>query len=104
MNALQAASDPRRQQILQLVWRRERSAGEIHRMVGGITFGAVSQHLRVLSDAGLVRGRRAGRMRYYEAARETMGPLREVLEAMWDDKLAKLKQLAENEASRHRKG
>lgn len=103
MNALQALGEPRRQQILKLVWRRERSAGEIHRMVGGITFGAVSQHLRVLSDAGLVRGRRAGRMRFYEAARETMGPLREVLEAMWDDKLARLKQLAEN-APKRRKG
>jgi DNA-binding transcriptional ArsR family regulator len=46
-----------------------------------VTFGAVSQHLRVLEDAGLVSVRRDGRRRLYQARREQLGPLRAVLEA-----------------------
>ena len=49
--ALQA---PNRREILRIVSRGERSAGEIHRALGGLTFGAVSQHLGVLGRAGLV--------------------------------------------------
>ena len=58
---LRAIGTPRRREILRLVWQRERSAGEIHRAFGDVTFGAVSQHLRVLSEAGLVTCRREGR-------------------------------------------
>jgi regulatory ArsR family protein len=46
-----------------------------------VTFGAVSQHLRVLEDAGLVSVRRDGRRRLYQARREQLGPLRAMLEA-----------------------
>jgi len=97
---LQALAAPRRREILRLVRRRERSAGEIHRSLGDVTFGAVSQHLGVLEQAGLVCARREGRRRYYVARREALEPLRHWLDAMWDDALKHLKQLAEAEAGR----
>jgi DNA-binding transcriptional ArsR family regulator len=97
---LRAVGTPRRREILRLVWGRERSAGEIHRSLGDVTFGAVSQHLRVLEQAGLVRGRREGRSRLYAARPEGLGLLRGWLEAMWDDALHALKARAEMEESR----
>ena len=94
--ALRAVSEPRRQQILRLVWDRERPAGEIAASFD-VTFGAVSQHLRVLHDAGLVTVRRDGRRRLDQARREHLGPLREVLEDLWRSGLEELKTLAEAE-------
>jgi DNA-binding transcriptional ArsR family regulator len=95
---LQALAAPRRREILRIVGRGERSAGEIHRALGDVTFGAVSQHLGVLEQAGLVCARRDGRSRYYAARREALAPLREWLDAMWDEALGRLKQLAEADA------
>ena len=95
---LAALQAPRRREILRFVRRRERSAGEIHRALGGVTFGAVSQHLGVLEQAGLVCARREGRSRYYVARREALEPLRHWLDEMWDDALRQLKRLAEAEA------
>lgn len=91
---------PRRAEILRLVWREERSAGEIHWALGDVTFGAVSQHLRALRDAGLVEVRAHGRERRYRARRTALGPLRSWLETSWDDALYRLKLAAELEASR----
>lgn len=87
----------RRRDILRLVRCRERSAGDIHRALGDVTFGAVSQHLGVLERAGLVRARRDGRRRLYLARPEGLEPLRRWLETMWDDALASLKRLAETD-------
>jgi DNA-binding transcriptional ArsR family regulator len=91
---------PRRREILRLVWRQERSAGEIHRAMPDVTFGAVSQHLRRLEGAGVVRGRREGRFRYYAAVPESVGGMRGWLEAQWDDALARLRVQAELEQAR----
>jgi DNA-binding transcriptional ArsR family regulator len=82
MDALQVIGEPRRRDILRLVWDRERSAGEIAAEMP-VTFGAVSQHLGVLREAGLVTVRRAGNHRYYLADRRALGPLARALEAMW---------------------
>lgn len=76
------------------------AAGAIHRALGDVTFGAVSQHLRVLKEAGLVSARRDGRRRLYAARREDMGPLADWLEGMWSDSLGSLKTLAEGEHAR----
>jgi DNA-binding transcriptional ArsR family regulator len=95
-----ALASPRRREILRLVWRRERSAGEIHRAMPDVTFGAVSLQLRALSEAGLVASRAEGRHRLYRARREALAPLAPVLERMWDDALWKLKLMAELEHSR----
>jgi DNA-binding transcriptional ArsR family regulator len=97
---LTALAAPRRLEILRLVWARERSAGEIHDAMPDVSFGAVSQHLGVLSEAGLLAQRAEGRFRYYRARTEGLGPLREWLETMWDDALARLKMRAELEAAR----
>jgi DNA-binding transcriptional ArsR family regulator len=94
---LQAIAAPRRRAILGLLRRRERSAGEIHRALGDVTFGAVSQHLGVLQQAGLVRVRRQGRSRLYAARPAGLAPLRHWLEAMWDDALSRLAEQAEAE-------
>src|SRR5215510_11751689 len=94
---LHAVAEPRRQAILRQVWRGEREAGEIHRAIGGVTFGAVSQHLRVLREAGAVRVRKDGRRRLYRADHVTLLPLRSYLESMWARSLGDLKALAEDE-------
>jgi DNA-binding transcriptional ArsR family regulator len=91
---------PRRREILRLAWRRETSAGDIHRALGDVSFGAVSQHLRILERAGLVAVRRDGRRRLYRALPEQFGPVRSWLEAMWDDALYTLKLRAELEEAR----
>jgi len=97
---LNAVASPRRREILRLVWSAERSAGDIHRELGNVTFGAVSQHLRVLDDAGLLERRAEGKQRFYRVRKEALGPLQEWLESMWSEGLGRLKQLAEIEDAR----
>jgi len=92
--ALTAVAAPRRQQILQLIWDRELSAGEIAAQVP-VSFAAVSQHLGKLRDAGLVSVRKEGRYRYYRASKRDFGSLRVYLESMWKDRLLDLKRMAE---------
>ena len=101
---LQALAAPRRREILRLLRRRERSAGEIHRALGEVTFGAVSQHLGVLEQAGLVSARREGRSRFYATCNEGLQPLREWLDEMWGDALARLQKQAEAEERGERPG
>jgi DNA-binding transcriptional ArsR family regulator len=97
---LRALNTPRRREILRLVWDQELCAGEIHRAFGDVTFGAVSQHLRVLEEARLVERRSAGRHRYYRARKGELGALGEWLESMWDSALDRLALLSELEAAR----
>ena len=97
---LSTIASPRRREILRLVWREERSAGDIHRAMPDVTFGAVSLQLRALAEADLVAVRAAGRQRFYRARPETLGPVGEVLERMWDDALGRLKLAAELDETR----
>jgi DNA-binding transcriptional ArsR family regulator len=97
---LDTLASPRRREILRLVWNEERTAGEIHRSMPDVTFGAVSLQLKVLLDAGLVGVRSNQRNRHYRANREAFGPVGELLERMWDDALWKLKLQAELDESR----
>ena len=97
---LSALASPRRCEILRLVWDQERSAGDIHRAMPDVTFGAVSLQLRSLSEAGLLETRTESRFRYYRARREAFGPAAQMLESMWDNALWKLKLAAELEQSR----
>jgi DNA-binding transcriptional ArsR family regulator len=89
-------AEPRRRDILRLVWSEERSAGDIAGRFP-VTFGAVSQHLRVLREAGLVAVERRGKERWYRARRQAAGPLRGYLERLWRGRLETLKTLAEAE-------
>lgn len=98
---LQVLSAPRRRELLRLTWDREVAAGDLHRAFDdGVTFGAISQHLRVLADAGLVAVRRDGRRRLYRARPDALGELRAYLEASWATALDRLKLRAELEAAR----
>lgn len=97
---LAALASPRRQEILRLTWRKELAAGDIHRALGDVTFGAVSLQLRVLVRAGLINSRVDGRHRRYRADREACGPMATMLGRMWRDSLWQLKLLAELENSR----
>lgn len=97
---LQAIASPRRREILRLLWSRELPAGAIARAMPDVTFGAVSLHLRALADAGLVEWRAEHRHRFYRARPEALGPVRQLLEGMWDDALWKLKLTAELEQTR----
>lgn len=89
MDELTLIAEPRRREILRLVWDRERSAGDIAAALP-VSFSAVSQHLGALRAAGLVEVRREGRHRYYRAAPERLGALRPVLEALWAEALDRL--------------
>ncbi|MET8124368.1 metalloregulator ArsR/SmtB family transcription factor [Streptomyces sp. NPDC005065] len=94
MDAVQAVAEPRRREILRLVWDTELSAGEIAGRFD-VTFGAISQHLKVLRDSGLVTLRQDGKRRFYRAEREAMGPLADYLQSMWATRLDTLAELAE---------
>lgn len=98
--AMSAVASPRRREILRLTWNAEVAAGDIHRAMPDITFGAVSLHLRALTDAGLLESRVDGRFRRYRANRAALGPLAQELEALWRDKLWHLKVLSELEQAR----
>jgi len=93
---LEAVVNPRRREILRLVWDRERSAGEIARHFD-VSWPATSQNLRVLRAAGLVVERREATNRYYRADRAAAGSLALVLEEMWRGDLDRLKRVVEDE-------
>lgn len=95
MEVVKVIAEPRRQELLRLCWHAEKTAGELASAFE-LTFGAVSQHLKVLHDAGLVTVRRDGRRRLYKANREALGPLATYLEAQWDNQLDRLATLAES--------
>lgn len=94
--AFDLLASPTRLRILELTWDGERSAGEIARE-STVTFGAVSQQLRRLREAGLVVERRAGRHRFYRADQGALGPLAAMLTTMWRSRLTHLKAFAEAE-------
>ena len=97
--ALKAIAEPRRRAILRLVLDEELSAGEIASHFD-VTRPAVSQHLTVLKEAGLVDERRNGTRRLYRARPEGLADLKAFLEEFWDEKLAALKREVEREEKR----
>jgi DNA-binding transcriptional ArsR family regulator len=101
--AIRAIAEPNRRRILQLVASRELSAGEIASGFD-ISRPAVSQHLTVLRGAGLVAERREGTRRLYSLRPEGFADLRSFLEAFWAEGLERLKEAAENEEGRRRRG
>jgi DNA-binding transcriptional ArsR family regulator len=92
--ALKAIAAPRRRQILALVRDEELRAGDIAAHFD-VSRPAVSQHLTVLKEAGLVTERRNGTERLYRARLEGLLPLREFLDQFWNDRLEALKREAE---------
>ena len=95
---IRTATEPRRLQILEMIWDRERNVGEIASLMP-VSVGAVSQHLSKLRASGLVTVRADGRRRFYRAAKDDMGMLGDVLESFWEDRLLALKHMAESTES-----
>jgi DNA-binding transcriptional ArsR family regulator len=89
--------EPRRRRILRLVRDDELAAGAIAAHFPDVSRPAVSQHLRVLHDAGLLTERREGAKRLYRARPEGFAALQAFLEEFWDDRLAALRTEAERE-------
>lgn len=94
--ALRALAEPRRRAILRLVARDELAAGEIAATFE-VTRTAVSQHLTVLKNAGLISERRSGTRRLYRARPEGLDGLRRFLDDLWASSLDMARRLVEAE-------
>jgi DNA-binding transcriptional ArsR family regulator len=94
--ALRALAEPRRRAILRLVARDELAAGEIATAFE-VTRTAVSQHLTVLKNAGLISERRSGTRRLYRARPEGLDGLRRFLDDLWASSLDMARRLVEAE-------
>lgn len=91
---LDALGDPTRRAIFELLTREERAVGQLAERFP-ISRPAVSQHLRVLSDAGLLTVRREGTRRLYAADPSGIAKLAAVVERFWRDALVGFKSAAE---------
>jgi DNA-binding transcriptional ArsR family regulator len=99
---LRALAEPRRREILRLVAQDELAAGEIAGAFE-VSRTAVSQHLTVLKNAGLLDERRAGTRRLYRARPEGLAELRHFLDDMWASSLDMARRLAEGETEEVRR-
>jgi DNA-binding transcriptional ArsR family regulator len=86
-SALAALSDPTRRLVFERVLAAPRPAGAIAEGLA-VSRPAVSQHLKVLKEAGLISERRQGTRRLYVANPQALGELRAAIEAMWREALA----------------
>jgi DNA-binding transcriptional ArsR family regulator len=91
-----ALAEPRRRAILNLLKGPEMAAGEVAARFE-VTRPAISQHLRVLRDSGLISERREGTRRLYRARPEGLAELRSYLDEFWETGLERLRQSAEAE-------
>lgn len=91
---LRALADPHRREILRLVQDTELPAGQIAASFT-LTQQAVSQHIGVLKQAGLLTERRQGTRRFYTFRHESLEPVRDLLSELWPDALRRLKQAVE---------
>ena len=99
-HAIQALGDPTRRTVFELLREGPRSVGEL---AGGLPVSrpAVSQHLRVLKEAGLVRERRQGTRNFYSVNGEGLAELRAYFEGFWHEALTAFKAAAESEEGGH---
>ncbi|MFF2449495.1 ArsR/SmtB family transcription factor [Neobacillus sp. NPDC058068] len=96
---LHALAEPRRRDILSLVRNRELTSSAIASHFD-ISAPAVSQHLKVLEQSGLVVVRRDGTKRYYGIRRDGFAELKQYIDRFWDESLLLLKEAAEEEERR----
>jgi DNA-binding transcriptional ArsR family regulator len=94
--AFRALAEPRRREILRLIWAEELPAAEIAARFADVTRSAVSQHLGVLREAELVIERRDGTRRWYRANHAQMDRVRQFLDGYWTGSLQRLQNLAES--------
>ncbi len=105
--ALKALAEPRRRQILRIVWSDELPAAVNAARFDDVTRSAISQHLGVLREAELVLDRREGTRHLYRANHARMAEMRRFLDEFWTGSLDRLQRLAESdqrESEQERKG
>ena len=95
-----ALGDPTRQAIFERLVERPRPVGELAAELP-VSRPAVSQHLKVLKDAGLVIDRKVGTRRLYQVDPQALADLRAYFDAFWDQALAAFRQAAEAEENEH---
>ena len=100
---LKALAEPQRIAILRLVHAQELPAGEIAEHFS-TTRQTTSQHLRLLTNAGLLELRRDGTRRLYRVRKEAFGELQTFLGVFWDDRLPALKRQIEKDKRARRDG
>ena len=95
-NALEALADPTRRQVFE---RLRQGPSAVGRLANGLPVSrpAVSQHLKVLKEAGLVREERKGTRRIYEIDPQGLGQLRRWLDEFWDEALEAFRAEAEKD-------
>ncbi len=101
MDLISAFAEPRRRDILRLVLARELPAGEIAARFD-VSAPAISQHLRVLREAGLLQERREGTRRLYRARREGLESIKTYVERFWSESLGRLKETIESDERKGR--
>jgi DNA-binding transcriptional ArsR family regulator len=94
-----ALGDPTRQAIFERLVEGPRPVGELAGELP-VSRPAVSQHLKVLKDAGLVVDRKAGTRRLYQVDPQALADLRAYFDAFWDQSLAAFRDAAEQEEKR----
>lgn len=99
-DALSAAAEPNRRRILQLLASGPKSVSELA-VEFPVTRSAISQHLGVLTDAGLVAARKDGRQRFYRVVPMGVAGLRAEIDRFWTDELALLVDEASQLAAAH---
>src|SRR3954471_1988224 len=100
MELFEAIAQPKRREILRLLAAGEHSAGQVASRFA-VTQPAISQHLRVLREAGLIKERRDGVRRLYSLRLEGLSDLHSFLADVLPDRLEELKRAAEQEERGH---
>jgi DNA-binding transcriptional ArsR family regulator len=101
-SAWKAVADDSRRQVLILLKDKDRTPTEIATHFD-FTLPALSTHLKVLKDAGLVNERKEGQNRYYSVNRDSMSEMMRFFDLFWDDRLKSLKEYVESKESKKRK-
>ena len=96
---IEALGDPTRRAIFERLAERPSAVGELARELP-VSRPAVSQHLKVLKDAGLVTDRPAGTRRIYQLDPDGVAALRDYLDGFWNRSLAAFKRAAEEGATK----
>ena len=99
--AIKALAEPNRVEILRLTRNGPLSVGDIAAHFD-ISLQAVSQHLQVLKEAGLLNEQRDGTRRLYSVEPEGLRAVRDFVEELWPNRLHRLKRLAETKAQKKR--
>jgi len=97
---LRTLGEPKRREIVRLVWSRELTASEIAAHFPEVSRPAISQHLAKLRHAGLVHDRRDGTRRLYSVNKDEVEKLRDFLDSFWSTSLGRLRDLAESDRRR----